>query len=94
MHAFRWANGTMKDLGVEGADSNSWATAINDAGQVAGSVERTPGGGFGYTARWSPAGVLQDLGGSDDRLISGGHRDRSGRPGGGQEPAGQRLLGE
>ncbi len=70
-HAFRWSAGTMTDLGVEAAGSSSFASAVNDAGQVAGTVERTPGGGFGYPARWSAAGVLQDLGGADDRFIGG-----------------------
>jgi probable HAF family extracellular repeat protein len=84
-HGFRWSNGTMTDLGVEATDSSSFAFDINDAGQVAGTAERTVGGGFGYPARWSASGVLQDLGGTDDRFIgSAGAIDPSGRVVGGQ----------
>lgn len=38
MRAFHWSNGTMRDLGTLGTGGMSTAAAVNDAGEVVGSV--------------------------------------------------------
>ena len=86
-HAFRWSAGTMTDLGVETGGVDSEATAINDAGQVAGTADRS-GGGYAYPVRWSASGVLQDLGGSiTNELGVGNAIDPAGKVAGGQRGA-------
>jgi probable HAF family extracellular repeat protein len=37
-HAFLWENGRMRDLGTFGTKWDSWATGINDVGQVIGDA--------------------------------------------------------
>lgn len=58
--AFRWSSlGGMRDIGGLPGATNSYATAINDAGQVVGYSE------FAATERaflWSPTGGMTDLG--------------------------------
>jgi len=54
-HGFLWENGTMRDLDPGGGRSD--AVAINDAGQVAGNMDR----GQQHAALWDN-GTLQDLG--------------------------------
>ena len=86
-HAFRWSGGTMADLGTESGADYSVANAVNDAGQVAGSAQRS-NGSYAYPVRWSVAGALQDLGGPiTNRLGVGNAIDPSGRVAGGQRPA-------
>ncbi len=86
-HAFRWTAGTLTDLGIEPAGQASWANGINDAGQVAGTADRSVGG-YAYPATWSASGVLTDLGGPvTNRLGVGNGIDPSGRVVGGQRAA-------
>jgi probable HAF family extracellular repeat protein len=40
IHGFRWANGKIRDLGALGTDS--WASAINESGQIVGTSGTTP----------------------------------------------------
>ena len=57
---FLWDTGTWTDLGTLPNDSASWAYAINDAGQIAGSSgSRYEGETSGF--RWE-SGVMTDLG--------------------------------
>lgn len=86
--ATKWsASGTPTDLGLLPGGSDSVANGINDAGQVTGQADRTPGG-FGYPVRWSASGAIQDLGGPQtNRLGSGSAIDPAGRVAGGQRPA-------
>lgn len=87
IHGFRWTAGTFADLGAEPGGADSWANAINDAGQIAGTADRQ-GGGYGYPVRWSASGVITDLGGSiTNRLGVGNAIDPLGRVAGGQRPA-------
>jgi probable HAF family extracellular repeat protein len=89
-HAFVWTNGVITDLGTLGGDS-SRANAINDAGTIAGTASRSSGG-FGYAVRWR-AGVIQDLGSSNDFQLSFGNGiDATGRVVGGQRDAGSRDV--
>ncbi|WP_027342709.1 HAF repeat-containing protein [Hamadaea tsunoensis] len=86
-HAFKWANGTMTDLGTLPGAGNSRANAINDAGQVAGTGDRATTS-YGYPIRWSASGVPQDLGGPiENRLGVGNGIDPAGRVVGGRRPA-------
>jgi probable HAF family extracellular repeat protein len=57
-HPFRWARGAMTDL-APGAESTGGAEAINDAGQVVGTLSR--GRGSIRAFLWT-SGSLQDLG--------------------------------
>jgi probable HAF family extracellular repeat protein len=57
-HAFLYSNGTMQNLGVLPGGSYSYATAINDAGQVAG----TSGIAFGDVSAFYYDGAMQGLG--------------------------------
>jgi probable HAF family extracellular repeat protein len=85
-HAFRWTKGNLVDLGTLPDPDFSQADAINDAGQVAGSVGR-PNGGFSQPARWSATNVLQPLGGPILNALGWGHGiDALGRVVGGQRP--------
>jgi probable HAF family extracellular repeat protein len=55
-HGFRWAGSVQTDLGTLAPGADSEANAVNDAGQVAGTATRSPGG-FGYPVRWSATGA-------------------------------------
>ncbi len=92
VHAFRWADGTLTDLGALPGDGNtSRATAVNDAGQVAGVSSRASGG-FGYTVRWT-GGVIQDFGSPNTFQLSFGTGiDPAGRVVGAQRPPDSRDL--
>ena len=59
--AVLWRNGTVTDLGTLGGNA-SWASGINDAGQIFGVVEYSP---FSYHAFLWENGVMTDLGGLD-----------------------------
>ena len=59
-HAFRWQNGVTIDLGTLGGLS-SFATAINDAGQVAGTSYTSTGERSAFL--WQ-GGVMHDIGAS------------------------------
>jgi probable HAF family extracellular repeat protein len=86
-HAFRWSGGRMTDLGTLPGGGASRANAINDAGQLAGTADRTDGG-YGYPVRWSAAGAIQDLGGPIVNALGVGNAiDSRGRVAGGQRPA-------
>jgi len=63
IHAFlRSANGAMQDLGaLNGANSNSFAVAINSAGQVVGSADFGTGNVGNHAFSFSQ-GVMSDLG--------------------------------
>lgn len=63
IHAFlRSANGVMQDLGaLNGANSNSFAAAINSAGQVVGSADFGAGNAGNHAFSFSQ-GVMSDLG--------------------------------
>jgi probable HAF family extracellular repeat protein len=86
-HAFRWSNGVLTDLGTLPGGGNSTANAINDAGQIAGTSDRTSGG-YGYPVKWSASGTITDLGGPvTNRLGVANGIDQHGRVVGGQRPA-------
>ncbi|GAA2384460.1 hypothetical protein [Dactylosporangium salmoneum] len=86
-HAVKWASGTAVDLGTLPGGASSVANAINDAGQVAGTADRSPGG-YGYPVRWSASGAITDLGGPlANRLGVANAVDGGGRIVGGQRPA-------
>ena len=67
-HAFLWEDGFMYDLGTVG-DCNSWATDINDIGQVVGNIKNPssdeyhavlwPDGTYGNITDLHP--LLEDL---------------------------------
>ena len=40
-HGFKWTSGTLTDLGTESGGSFSQANAVNDAGQIAGTADRS-----------------------------------------------------
>jgi probable HAF family extracellular repeat protein len=66
MHAFMWSNGTMTDLGTLGTYRDSYAVAINEAGQVVGaSWSITSSGGrtrrVDHAFLWSD-GTVRNLG--------------------------------
>jgi probable HAF family extracellular repeat protein len=65
-HAFLYSDGRIQDLGTLGAATNvSYATALNDNGQVVGDVEIAPynvGGQDVYHAFLYSGGRTQDLG--------------------------------
>jgi probable HAF family extracellular repeat protein len=67
-HAFFWSTEAgLVDIGTLGG-SNSWAYAINDAGQVAGfSTTPTPGEYHAFV--WTPGEGMVDLGNLGDRFI-------------------------
>jgi len=85
-HGFRWAGGVLTDLGTLAPGADSQANAVNDAGQIAGTASRSPGG-FGYPVRWSSTGVVTDLGGPVANALGQGNGiDPAGRVVGGQRP--------
>ena len=57
-HAFLWEDGNMTDLGTLGG-KRSWASAINDAGQVIGTAQTADGEDHAFL--WEN-GVMTDLG--------------------------------
>jgi probable HAF family extracellular repeat protein len=59
-HAFRWQNGVMTDMGTFGGEGSD-ANAINDAGQITGSVLFSTGPVTQRGFLWN-AGVVTDLG--------------------------------
>jgi len=61
-YATLWTNGTSNNLGTLGG-TNSYANAINNAGQIAGSSITAPIGGFVYkhATSWNN-GTISDLG--------------------------------
>jgi probable HAF family extracellular repeat protein len=59
-HAFLSTGGPMQDLGPLIENGGSWATGINDAGWIAGHASKSFS--FGTAVRWSPAGVIENLG--------------------------------
>ncbi|GHJ44136.1 hypothetical protein Cs7R123_14780 [Catellatospora sp. TT07R-123] len=86
-HGFRYAGGVMTDLGTLPGGGGSYANAVNDAGQIAGTADRS-NGGYGYPVRWSATGAITDLGGSiTNRLGVGNGIDPTGRVVGGQRGA-------
>jgi probable HAF family extracellular repeat protein len=58
-HAFLWQNGQMQDLGLLPGGTYSWATDINEAGQVCGHADDASGAQHPVLYR---NGVLEDLG--------------------------------
>lgn len=63
-HAFLWQNGGITDLGtLAGAGATSWAAAINDASQVAGTSDTYGLNGYParHAVRWQ-GGTVTDLG--------------------------------
>ena len=64
LHAFLYSAGTTTDLGTFGkqADFSSYASGINDAGQIAGSSDLLAAGGRTEHAFLYTGGVMKDLG--------------------------------
>ena len=61
-HAFLLTPGqAMQDLGTTGG-SESWASRINDAGQVVGSSDHAPGATYSHAFLFTPGQGMQDLG--------------------------------
>ena len=61
-HAFLLTPGqAMQDLGTTGGFS-SWASRINDAGQVVGSSDHAPGAPYPHAFLFTPGQGMQDLG--------------------------------
>ena len=63
-HAVVWENGTIRDLGVPDGFSQTFATGINNAGQVV-AFSPVPGPGDGdvyHTILWQADGTVSDLG--------------------------------
>ena len=70
-HAYTWTGGTLTDLGVPTGFAFSHASAINDAGQVAGQVI-TADGNSQRIARWTPGTGWKILGGAGQHNVARG----------------------
>jgi probable HAF family extracellular repeat protein len=72
VRAFRWSEGTgMVTLPTLPGGANSFAYAVNDGGQVAGSSGMT-GAPSQRVARWSAANTIEDLGLPIGRMVGFG----------------------
>jgi probable HAF family extracellular repeat protein len=73
--AFLWSNGTLRNLGTLGG-GNSWAFAINEAGQVVGQSYRADG--LWHAFLWQN-GMMRDLGALADDYSTATAIDGNGR---------------
>jgi probable HAF family extracellular repeat protein len=63
IHAVRWDNGTVRDLGNIGGDAWNTPTAINERGDVVGFANISPGSALNEHAfLWTSAAGIRDLG--------------------------------
>jgi probable HAF family extracellular repeat protein len=60
-HAFRWENGSLRDLGGSLGGNNTGATAISESGEAVGSAN-LPGETMEHATLWKRVGQMTDLG--------------------------------